>query len=478
MKKNKLVALLTALLAGCAVGPDYERPAIELPADYGIAEAERAEAKIPADWWRLYQDETLNRLVESGLERNTDLKVAVARIEEAEAVLREARSVFLPEIDISGGAERGRSRNPGSSATSVRNTFTLTAGTAFELDFWGRLRRAHEAARAQYLATQYARDVVGLTLASAIAQTYFAARSLQAQTDVATENLRVAEESLDIARKRFEAGLISELDVNQAESARAAASAQLKELQRQCDVTLHQLAQLTGILDLKLEPGDVRKLPSPPLPPAGLPASLLERRPDVRQAEMELASANAAIGVARATQFPTISLTGSYGRQSSQLAELFNSGNRIWSIGIDLFGPILDWGRYAARTDQAIARQKQAAALYQQAAETAFREVRDALVNVAWTADAEADLNARVSAARNSLKLARLRYESGYSSFLEVLDAQRTLNEAELELVRNRQAYLSYTVDLMKALGGGWSAEHYPPTHSAAPAATEQQPAQ
>src|SRR5690606_16638697 len=288
------------------------------------------------------------------------------------------------------------------------------ATTAFELDFWGRLRRANEAAQAQYLATRYGRDVVGLTLASAIAQTYFAVRSLQAQTEVAAENVRVSAESLDIATKRFEAGLISELDVNQAQSAHAGARAQLKEVQRQRDVTLHQLGELTGILDLQLEPGDVRALPSPPVPPAGLPASLLERRPDVRQAEAQLAAANAAIGVARAAQFPTFSLTGSYGRQSDTLSTLFESGNKIWSVGLNLMGPIFDAGRYAARTDQAVAQQKQAAALYEQAAEAAFRDVKDALSNVAWTADMEADLLARVEAARNSLRLARLRYESGY----------------------------------------------------------------
>ncbi|HLU76690.1 MAG TPA: efflux transporter outer membrane subunit [Burkholderiales bacterium] len=470
LKRTLLCAVSLLALAGCAVGPDYERPALDLPMDYG-AVADRSEPNIPSDWWTLYGDPKLNELVEAGLTRNTDMKFAVARIEEAEAVLREARSLFFPTIDANGGASRGRSMAPATPGVStVRNTFTLTATTAFELDFWGRLRRANEAAQAQYLATRYGRDVVGLTLASAIAQTYFAVRSLQAQTEVAAENVRVSAESLDIATKRFEAGLISELDVNQAQSAHAGARAQLKEVQRQRDVTLHQLGELTGILDLQLEPGDVRALPSPPVPPAGLPASLLERRPDVRQAEAQLAAANAAIGVARAAQFPTFSLTGSYGRQSDTLSTLFESGNKIWSVGLNLMGPIFDAGRYAARTDQAVAQQKQAAALYEQAAEAAFRDVKDALSNVAWTADMEADLLARVEAARNSLRLARLRYESGYSSFLEVLDAQRTLNEAELELVRNRQAYLSYTTDLMEALGGGWTDTDYPPTAQSAPA--------
>ena len=469
MKHLALYLALSTALAGCALGPDYERPALDLPSSYPVTNADSATPTIPPAWWALYDDPTLNRLVEQGLAQNTDMKVAIARIDEAEAVLREARATFFPLIEGNANASRGRGQAAAATGvapgtTVVRNTFQLTATTSFELDFWGRLRRAHEAARAQYLGTQYGRDVVGLTLASSIAQTYFAARSLQAQTDVAAENLRVSEESLDIARKRAQAGLISDLDVNQAESARAAAAAQLKEIQRQRDVTVHQLGQLSGALDLQLEPGDVRTLPLPPTPPAGLPSALLERRPDVRQAEAQLAAANAEIGFARAAQFPTLSLTGSFGQQSAELGNLFDAGGRIWSVGLGVVGPIFDAGRYAARTDQAIARQRQAAASYEGAAEAAFREVADGLSNVAWTADTEQDLRAQVDAARNSLRLARLRYQSGYSSFLEVLDAQRTLNEAELALVRNREAYLSYTVDLMEALGGGWSDTEYPPT--------------
>jgi multidrug efflux system outer membrane protein len=197
-------------------------------------------------------------------------------------------------------------------------------------------------------------------------------------------------------------------------------------------------------------------LPKPPVPPAGLPSALLERRPDIRQAEEIYRSANAQIGVARAAQLPTFSLTGALGAQSSELGSLFSTGAAVWSLGIGIVGPIFDAGRTAARTDQAIARARQAAADYEKTAQTAFREVSDALSNVQLSAEAEQDLIERVDYARNSLRLSTLRYESGYSAYIEVLDAQRTLNEAQLALARNRQVYLQYTVDLMNALGGGW----------------------
>ncbi|MGE5526361.1 MAG: efflux transporter outer membrane subunit [Rhodospirillaceae bacterium] len=461
--KRTLTFALVAALSGCAaVGPDYQRPALDLPGAYPEnAPAQSTALAVSADWWKSYNDALLNDLVAAGLANNSDIRLAAARIEEAEAVLREANALFFPEIDASAAAGRSRiSTRTGTvpaSIPAIRTNYALTATTSFELDFWGRLRRAAEAARAQYFATQYGRDVVALTLAAGVTQTYFAVRSLDAQIIVSQETLQAAEESLDIARKRFNAGLVAELDVNQAAANRAQLAAQITDLRRQRATTLHQLGVLTGRLDMKLDPADLRALPTPPLPPAGLPSTLLERRPDVRQAEAQLASATAQIGVARAAQFPTFSLTGQLGRQSRELETLFNAGGGVWSIGLNMLGPIFDAGRYAARTQQAEARAHQAVATYEKAARTAFREVSDALSNVRYAAEAESDLQDRVDQARNSLKLATMRYESGYSAYLEVLDAQRTLNDALLALVRNRQGYLSYTVDLMNALGGGWN---------------------
>jgi multidrug efflux system outer membrane protein len=245
--------------------------------------------------------------------------------------------------------------------------------------------------------------------------------------------------------------------VHQAQGALSDALVQRRDTARQRALLERQLGQLTGKLDLKVPSGDLFALPVPPTPPAGLPSALLERRPDIRSAEQSLVAANAQIGVARAALFPALSLTGALGAQSGNLSNLLASGAGIWSIGYALALPVFDAGRREARVQQASAREQQALVSYQKAIETGFVEVSQSLVNVEESGATEADLQDRLAAARNALELSTLRYESGYSPFLEVLDAQRTANDAELAFVRNRQARLAFSVDLMKALGGGWS---------------------
>jgi multidrug efflux system outer membrane protein len=337
-----------------------------------------------------------------------------------------------------------------------RNQYQISASTSFELDFWGKFARASEAARANFAATQFSRDVVELTLAGGTAQAYFALRSLDAQILVLDTSILSRRDSLEIAKARLDSGLASELDVYQAQGALSDALVQRRDAERTRALTERLLAVLTGRLDLKLAPGDLFSLPVPPTPPAGLPSTLLERRPDVRSAEESLHAANAQIGVARAALFPSISLTATLGAQSAELGELLSRSGGVWSVGAGLAGPIFDAGRRQARVDQTQARRDQALAGYQRSVETAFREVSDALVNVSESAATEEELWVRLQAARNALDLSNVRYESGYSPYLEVLDAQRTANDAELAFVRNRQARLAFTVDLMKALGGGW----------------------
>lgn len=461
---------LLAGLAGCAVGPDYQRPELTLPDHYPDANAaDTIEAEIMPEWWTLYGDTELDRLVTQALQNNADLRRAVAQIDEAEAVLSEARATLFPEIDLGLSSSRARSSTlnaqPLAAGVSpVSNSHRLALSTSFELDLWGRLRRASEAARAQLLGTRYGRDVTVLTLAGATAQAYFLLRSLDAQTAVTQQTLTSREESLAVARSRAAGGLASELDVYQAETGRADAALQLRELQRQRVLVEHQLGVLTGTPDLALAPGDLMQLPLPAAPPAGLPSTLLERRPDVQQAEQALIAANARIGVSKAAQFPTFTLTGAFGGQSEEFSDLLESGARIWSIGLGATMPLLDAGRYSARTRQAEAIQRQALADYQLAVETAFREVADALTNAQSTRAAAEDQEKRVTAARNALRLSQKRYEAGYSGYLEVLDAQRTANTAEQALIQHRQAQLAYSVDLIKALGGGWSATVAPDT--------------
>jgi multidrug efflux system outer membrane protein len=459
---KKTLFVVAALAAGCAsVGPDYKRPEVVLPEKYATSENPET-LKLAADWWTLYGDPALEEIVAATLANNADMRFAIARVQEAEGVLREANAAFFPDV----GAGYSYSRNRVSARTvpppvggfpQVRTQNQLLLSTNYEIDFWGRLSRSAEAARAILLASRYAQDVVGLTLASAAAQTYFALRSLDAQIVVLDQTIKARSDSLDLARARLGAGLASELDVHQAQGALSDALVQRRDTERLRAIVQGQLGQLTGRLDLKVAPGDLFKLPVPPTPPPGLPSLLLDRRPDIRNAEEVLVASNAQIGVARAALFPTISLTAGLGTQSAVFSDLLSSGAGIWSLGYALALPIFDAGRRDARVDQAQARREQALASYQRAIETAFREVSEGLINVEQTGATETDLRIRLEAARNALDLSNARYESGYSPYLEVLDAQRTANEAELAFVRNRQVRLSFSVDLMKSLGGGWS---------------------
>ncbi|HWS74392.1 MAG TPA: efflux transporter outer membrane subunit [Quisquiliibacterium sp.] len=466
-------------LGACTMlGPDYRRAELELPAGYtaeaaataagaggasGQAAASAEAQRVPADWWTLYGDAELNRLVEAARQRNADVAIALAQLQEAEAVLREARALLFPAIDLNGYGTRSQVTTLGAqplppSVPALRNDFRLTASTAYEIDFWGRVRRAGEAAEAQLLASAYTRDVVELSVAGATAQTYFLLRSLDAQVAVTRQSLALREETLQLVRSRARGGIASDFDLAQSESARADAAAQLSELQRQRGLVERQLGFLTGQPGLTLAAGDLRALPIPPTPPAGLPSSLLDRRPDVRAAEEALVAANARIGIARAAMMPTISLTGLYGGQSADLSDLLASGARIWSLGLAVNLPIFDAGRLAARVEQVEARQRAALAAWRRAAESAFRETAESLANVDLSVATEAELRAAVEASRRAASLARKRYEAGYSAYLEVLDAQRTQNVNDLAFIRTRQARLAYSVDLMKALGGGWPA--------------------
>jgi len=456
--------LLLTVLAGCTtVGPDYQRPEMALPKEYTEPAPAAAAAGVPADWWTLYNDPKLDELVASGRKGNADVRLAIARVQEAEGALREVRAAVFPEVNASAsytrqGVSTLSSPPVAANVPTIRPNYQALVSTSYEIDFWGRVSRAGEAARASLLANRLSRDVVDITLAGGIAQAYFALRSLDAQIAVLDNSIRVRRDSLEIAKARLDAGLASELDVHQAQRALSDALVQRREAGRSRSLVEHQLAQLTGRLDLKLVPGDLVAPPMPPVPPAGLPSALLDRRPDIRQAEQTLVAANAQIGVARAALFPTVSLTAAAGVQSAEFADLVaGPGAAIWNVGVALAAPIFDAGRREARVDQARARREQAVASYQRAIETGFREVADALANVQQTGESELELKNRLDAARNTLELSTLRCQSGYSPYPEVLDAQRTANDAELAFVRNRQARLAFSVDLMKALGGGWT---------------------
>jgi outer membrane protein, multidrug efflux system len=456
-------------LAGCATEPKVSRPTVALPAQFTPAIAAPATpapaTSIIGDWWTLYGDAALSDIVAAALKNNTDLALAVARVDESAAVLGLTRSAQWPSLDLGASVTRSRLSTlnaqpvPPGGAESTTHRAALT--TAFEIDLWGRLRNASAAARQQMLAAVFARDTVQLALTASAAQLYFGLRSLDAQLAVNEVQMRSRAESLRLVDRRAAGGVASALDAALARTALAAVRAQRPELQRQRALLEHQLAQLTGRPGLGVDPATTpmaQSLTLPATPPPGLPAQLLERRPDVRQAEAQLGAAQIQIDVARAAVWPTVSLTGSLGVQSASLADLLKSGAQIWSIGPSVLVSLFDAGRNVARTDQARAQAEQAAIGYQKAALTAFRETADALVNVEQGGLQEVEVEAQRREANEALRIANRRYESGYSGFLDVLEAQRGVQDAELALVRVRQARLEASVALIKALGGGWQA--------------------
>ena len=461
--KMKLIFLIVpvVLLSACkSVGPDYDRPKLDLPAQYSEP-ADQTQEKVSNTWWTLYQDQTLNDLVTKAQQNNTSIKLAVARIEEANAAAIEVGAATFPQVNLSGDASRSRVTELGANpvSTNPRNDFQAQLGTSFEIDFWGKLSRSKESARAQVLSTRYAKDTVALSISGLVATNYLTLRSLDSQISITQDSIKSRAESLALTKRRLEGGVASALDVRQAEVASANLNAQLAELVRSRALSLHQLAVLTGDLSLKIASDDVKALPVPPTPPAGLPSSLLEARPDVAQAEQQMIAANANIGVAKAALYPTISLTAGLGGESLELSDILKSAARIWSGGVSLSLPIFDSGKVNSRIDQASAKQKQALASYETAVQTAFVDVNDALVNLRQNTERENALNESQIAAKKALEIAENRYKAGYSAYLDVLDAQRVYNDATISYAQSRQARLVSSVDLFKALGGGWQAE-------------------
>lgn len=467
MKLKQMIRLSLALptlsLVACQmVGPDYFRPKQALPVSYQEAELINATQSMSNQWWTVYNDEVLNDLIAKASKNNTDLKIAVARIEEADGYLREVGAALFPQVNVDSSANRFRVTELGAvpmfnGISPTRSNFNVRLGTTFELDFWGKLRRAQESAKAQALASRFAKDTVDLSLKSLVTGDYLLLRSLEAQIEITKSNMQSREDSLALTKRRLEGGVSSALDLHQAEVAYSNLKAQLADLTRQRAMIEHQLAVLIGDLDLKIASGDINTLPIPPVPPVGLPSLLLEARPDVRQAEQNLIAANARIGIAKAALFPSISLTAGLGGESKDLGNVLKSAARIWNGGLSLNLPVFDSGRLSSRVDQASAQQKQLLVAYERAVQNAFIEVNDALVNVRQNTERESALKASQVSASKVLQIANNRYKSGYTGYLEVLDAQRVANDTSLAYVQSRQARLTSTVELFKALGGGWS---------------------
>ena len=456
-----LFCIFFSLISCSLVGPDYKRPEINLPNSY---HQEINKDNVLTDfnmWWKLYQDPALNELMDKALVKNTDINAAIARVEESDAYLKEIDAALLPEVNLTSQASRTKSTTTGATTFGrpIKKDYLIRLGTSFELDFWGKLRRAKESARAEYLASQFSKDTVELTLQSLLASNYLLLRSTDSQILALKANVKYREENLALTKKRLEGGLVSALDVHQAEAAFNNLSAQLSDVMRQREIIFNQLAVLSGDMNLVISELMIDTLITPPIPPSGLPSSLLEARPDVREAEQMMIAANANIGVAKAALFPTISLTANFGAQSAALSNLNKSGSDIWGAGLGLSLPIFDSGRVRAKIDQATAKQKQALSYYESSVQNAFKEVNNALVSLKEYTEQENDLKLTQDAAKKAMDIASNQYKAGYSSYMEYLDAQRVFNDASIAYIQKRQLRLMASVELFKSLGGGWQSQ-------------------
>ncbi len=463
MPRRILLAAL-ALAAGCAVQPDYRRPPVELPAAWKESAQNPANAAPGGNWWRIYGDPALEALVAEALERNSDLVRAAARVDEARALVAQSEAAFYPSVD----ANLGRNRTLSSAATGLlppgvtreRNNYRATLNVAYEVDLWGKLGATARAARADLLASEAARETVRIALAADVAKAWFALRSLDAQVEATRRTLALREDALQLQKRRAEGGVISDYDYRQLEAEAAAARAQLPPLERDREVQEAALAVLLGRSPRAiLESGVARSSPDggtllPAVVPAGLPSELLLRRPDLVEAEQRLVAANARVAVARTALFPSIQLTGYLGSEAQALSSLFNGPAGIFQLAVAVAQPIFAGGRLEAQVGAAEAREKQALAGYQGAIQNAFREVRAALAAQSRARESFEAESARAAALVAALRLARLRYDNGLASQLDVIDAERSLLAAEIARYEALRAQRAAVADLYKALGG------------------------
>jgi outer membrane protein, multidrug efflux system len=457
-----------ALLAGCTVGPNYQRPAIPAPNSF------RAPADTPSTdptslgdlkWFEVFKDDRLQELERTALEQNYDLRDAAARVEAASAQLGITRSNQYPNVgagaDISTVrlSRNGQTPLPVSFVPSQNRTFggvTLSL-LSFEVDIWGRLRRATEAARANLLSAEENRKAVMTTLVSEVASNYFSLRELDYQLDISRRTLATRQESLDLIKNRQAGGVATLLDLRQGEQLVYTASETIPSLQQQIEQTENQISLLLG-----KNPGEVLRGRSlteqemPPEVPAGLPSALLERRPDIRAAEQNLIAANAEIGVAKAAYFPQVSLSGFLGGQGTQLSSLFSGPSAVWNFTPQVTQPIFTAGRLKSNVKLSEALRDSALIQYEKSIQTAFTEVSDALIAHQRVRESRIQQELLVAALQDRTRLAYVRYRGGVDTLLNALDSDRDLFEAELTLSQIRLNELNSVVQLYKALGGGW----------------------
>ncbi|MBW2500910.1 MAG: efflux transporter outer membrane subunit [Deltaproteobacteria bacterium] len=453
------LGLLLLVAGGCKLTPDYERPELDSPEGWVRTENTR-ESIANVEWWKLYHDETLMDLIELALEENQDLLLAMARMEEAEYLVTSTRADQFPFLDIFGSAERGRPSREIIPNASTENRFNLGATLSFELDLWSKYARATEGARADLLSTEAAYRNVTISLIADVAGTYLLLRDFDARLEISKRTVRSRQDRLDIIRARFEKGTVPEIDVNQSEVQLAIAEAAVAQFERQVAQAEHALRVLVGRYPGPIPRGAPIGLDTWSIDvPAGLPSELLERRPDVVEAEQRLIAETARVGVAQAMRFPAISLTANVAAVAEDLTDLNSTDAGQWNVLAGIFQPIFNSGRLKAQMKAQRARAQQSQHAYVRTLQNAFREVEDSLVGVQTYRSEHAARRRQVDAAANTLRLSEARYDGGVVDYLEVLDSERTLFDAELEESSTRRLALVAFVTLYKALGGGWSPE-------------------
>lgn len=465
---NSYICLLllfggVTLLASCAVGPNYKRPKIDSPATFRISDEKANAPYSELSWWQVYQDPTLQSLIREALTNNYDLRIAVARVEQSRAIAMQARSQFVPSVDYNGVVSRGRNDvfgSPFPNNGSVVNSATATLNAFWEVDLWGRVRRLNESARAQFLASEEARRGVRLTLLSDVATAYFQLLELDQELEIAYRTTNSFGESLRIFSRRMEGGTASALESSRAEAALEDAASAVPQIRDRISSTENQLCVLLGRI-----PGPIDR-PSPLLTqnlpdiPAGLPSALLERRPDLREAEQQLHSANAQVGESVAEFFPKIGLTAFLGKVSPELSAFTAGGANAWGIAAEGTGPLFEGGRLVGQYRQSKAARKEFELRYRLAILNAFREVSDTLVSRQQLAEVREHQAHEVSALETAVKISTERYTAGKASYYEVLEAQQQLFPSELNLARTQRDQLLAVVNVYKALGGGWQDEN------------------
>jgi len=461
--KPRLLLLSAALLAsGCTVGPNYKRPTVAVPGSYrGAISDEAAQMQLATlgdqKWWDIFQDDQLRTLIRTALTQNYDSRIAASRVLEAQAQLGITRADQFPSIGAGAGISDTRTAQSKFLPAFETSTGQLNLSAAWELDFWGKYRRATEAARANLVASEWARREVLSTLVANVASAYFQLRALDLQLEISKRTLNSRQESLRLTRILADGGSTTLLDVRQAEQLVFTASAEIPVLEQQIEQQENFLSILLG-----QNPGDIPRGQTlteqrqPPEVPSGLPSALLERRPDIQEVEAQLVAANAEIGVARAAYFPQISLSGAGGFQSSALTSLFTGPAGAWSFGASLTQPIFTGGRLRSQVRLTEARQQTAVLFYQQSIQGAFRSVSDALVAYRKTREFRAQQELLFRSAEDAARLSHMRYNGGVTGYLEVLTNETNAFSTELGLVQARLNELVAVVQLYQALGGGW----------------------